>query len=143
MSTEPRPKGYEESDVPPSPVVVAIASLVALMLAGFFGGWLFQAVFEATEVKTRPEPNPLSQREPVQGPLLQAHPEVELEAYLEEQRTILSSYAWVDRAQGVVRIPVERAMEIIARDGFPKWAPVTAKLPEASEGVEAEGGSAP
>jgi hypothetical protein len=35
---------------------------------------------------------------------------------LEEQRarTILESYAWVDQEKGVVRVPIERAMELVA-----------------------------
>jgi hypothetical protein len=35
---------------------------------------------------------------------------------LEEQRarTVLGSYAWVDQDKGVVRVPIERAMELVA-----------------------------
>ena len=35
---------------------------------------------------------------------------------LEEQRarTVLESYAWVDKEKGVVQIPIERAMEVTA-----------------------------
>lgn len=141
--------GYELSDAPASPVAVAIAALIVLMVMGFIGGELFRYVFEATEVKSRPQPNlELVQREQVEGPLLQAHPEVELEGYLARQQRKLQSYAWVDEANDRVRIPIERAIQLVARDGFPTWEVVNAKLPvpvlegppppEAVEAIESE-----
>ena len=32
---------------------------------------------------------------------------------------LLENYSWVDRSQGKVRIPIERAMEIVAQKGLP------------------------
>jgi len=32
---------------------------------------------------------------------------------------LLENYSWVDRSQGKVRIPIERAMELLAQDGLP------------------------
>ena len=32
---------------------------------------------------------------------------------------LLNNYSWVDQAQGKVRIPIERAMELIAQRGLP------------------------
>jgi hypothetical protein len=32
---------------------------------------------------------------------------------------LLENYSWVDRSKGTVRIPIERAMELIAERGFP------------------------
>jgi hypothetical protein len=32
---------------------------------------------------------------------------------------LLENYTWVDRSQGKVRIPIERAMELIAQQGLP------------------------
>jgi len=37
---------------------------------------------------------------------------------IEEENT-LSSYGWVDQKSGVVRIPIERAMDLIAEKGLP------------------------
>jgi hypothetical protein len=41
---------------------------------------------------------------------------------------LLDNYSWVDRSQGKVRIPIERAMELIAQRGLPV-APATQKEP--------------
>ncbi|MBX2813493.1 MAG: hypothetical protein KTR25_16875 [Myxococcales bacterium] len=138
MSTEEsQKKGYEVTDAKTSPVVVSLVVLVLLMVAGFIGGAVFQSVFVATELRSRPEPNPLVQREEVDGPLLQAHPEVELEAYLTEQRHLQTSYGWVDKALQRVRIPIDEAIAIVARDGLPQWKVTSAKLPEAEDAESA------
>lgn len=35
------------------------------------------------------------------------------------ENLLLNNYTWIDQSKGTVRIPVERAMEIIARSGLP------------------------
>lgn len=52
-------------------------------------------------------------------PRLQPKPENDLQNYLEDQHTELNSYGWVDRSQGVVRIPIERAMQLLLQQGLP------------------------
>jgi hypothetical protein len=37
----------------------------------------------------------------------------------EREDLLLDNYSWVDRSQGKVRIPIERAMELIAQRGLP------------------------
>jgi hypothetical protein len=37
---------------------------------------------------------------------------------------LLDNYTWVDQSKGTVRIPIERAMEIIAQKGLPVAPPV-------------------
>jgi hypothetical protein len=34
-----------------------------------------------------------------------------------EKHALLSQYAWIDRAHGVVRIPIERAMSLLIAHG--------------------------
>ncbi len=36
--------------------------------------------------------------------------------YQREQADLLDGYEWVDREAGVVRLPIDRAMELVARD---------------------------
>jgi hypothetical protein len=42
---------------------------------------------------------------------------------------LLDNYTWVDQSKGTVRIPIERAMEIIAQKGLPVAAPVQTQAP--------------
>jgi len=48
---------------------------------------------------------------------LQSAPQDELRAYRRGKATELEGYRWVDRAGGVVQIPIERAMELMAAEG--------------------------
>ena len=47
-------------------------------------------------------------------PRLQTTPEPDLKQIRAVEDQILGSYAWVDRARGVVRIPIDRAMDLLA-----------------------------
>jgi hypothetical protein len=53
------------------------------------------------------------------APLLQVHPHRELQDYCDAQQKDVSTYGWVDQASGVVRIPVDRAEELILAKGLP------------------------
>lgn len=53
---------------------------------------------------------------PFPVPELEAAPQPELAAYLKEKQRIAESYAWVDRRNGIARIPVEAAMEALAQE---------------------------
>jgi hypothetical protein len=60
------------------------------------------------------------------APRLQTNPRADLDAYLDEQQSLLNSYGWVDRDKGIAREPVTMAIQRLARDGidgFPKQAP--------------------
>src|SRR5262245_37301061 len=43
----------------------------------------------------------------------------ELRRLRASENATLHSYAWVDKDNGVVRIPIERAMEVLAKKGLP------------------------
>lgn len=42
---------------------------------------------------------------------------------------LLSNYTWVDESKGTVRIPIERAMELIAQRGLPVAQPMQTQKP--------------
>ena len=44
---------------------------------------------------------------------------IQLQEILANERAILSSYGWIDRDLGVVRIPIDRAMDVLAERGLP------------------------
>ena len=45
-------------------------------------------------------------------------PGQELKTMRAEEDSLLKSYAWVDREKGIVRIPIQRAIDIVARGGI-------------------------
>lgn len=57
-------------------------------------------------------------------PQLQSDPAGELRAYQAAQQARLSGYGWVDREAGLVRIPVRRAMDMVAARGAEAFAPL-------------------
>lgn len=69
----------------------------------------------------RPAANTLAELKGV--PLLQIAPEIDLKEFRAREDAELSSYGWIDRTTGVVRIPVERAMELVAQRGLPARSP--------------------
>src|SRR5580704_18289055 len=56
------------------------------------------------------------------APRLQVAPRADLHAYCVEQDKLLNSYGWADEHNGVVRIPVDRAMELTLQQGLPARA---------------------
>ncbi len=60
-------------------------------------------------------------------PRLQVEPHEDLQRYRESEVELLHSYGWIDQKAGVVRIPIERAMDLIAQRGLPVSTDKTAK----------------
>jgi hypothetical protein len=53
---------------------------------------------------------------PIAGPVsLQPNPAADITALREEKRQIITTYAWVDPAHGIARIPIDRAIVLLAR----------------------------
>ena len=48
------------------------------------------------------------------APRLQVAPDQDLRRLRESEDTLLGHYAWVDRSRGLIRIPIRRAMELLA-----------------------------
>jgi hypothetical protein len=57
------------------------------------------------------------------GPPLEPDPTATLARFRAEKRALLDGYAWVDRAHGVARIPVDEAMRIVAVEAGAASAP--------------------
>jgi hypothetical protein len=75
-------------------------------------------------------PSPLSYtREPTPEPRLEVKPGGDLKTVRAQEDAILKSYGWVDADKGIVRIPIDRAIEIVAERGLPARA---AKSPAAT-----------
>lgn len=52
-------------------------------------------------------------------PQLQVAPTSDYEEFRASDETRLNSYGWVDKEASIVRIPIERAMDLIAARGLP------------------------
>lgn len=103
---------------------LAVVTVIAMALM-----WLLLRGFERHATKTAP-PSPVlaseiraatAQGPP--GPQLQPNPYAEMAAMRAEEEALLDSYGWVDRSQGLVRVPIDRAMELLLESGVPHRAP--------------------
>jgi len=87
-------------------------SLVAMVL-------LFKGL-EGQADRRDPAPSPIieaNQRRQPPGPNLQTTPEKDLATMRADEEARLRSYGWIDQGQGIVHIPIERAIEILAERG--------------------------
>ena len=85
-----------------------VAAILAASLAGIV---LLVSVLAHTWLRTTSPP--IETVPP--SPRLQANPNVDLAAERRREEGMLEGYAWVDRKRSIARIPVQRAMEILAR----------------------------
>lgn len=66
----------------------------------------------------QPEPELVLKR-PMTFPPLQPRPQDEMAAFKKAQLEHLATYGWLNRSQGVVRIPIQRAMNLVIDKGLP------------------------
>lgn len=56
---------------------------------------------------------------PASVPRLLPAPPREMNQYRKQQEELLDSYGWVDQKNGIVRIPINRAMDLLLHRGLP------------------------
>src|SRR5690348_244325 len=104
-------------------LLTACASIV-LVVAAVAG---LDAVYRAyVPNPTPPPPQTFPQ------PRVQPDESAELRRLLAEQRARLAGYAWADRDKKLVRIPIERAMALIAQKGAHAYDPLEPSSPALS-----------
>ena len=102
---------------------VTVVAVVLLM------AWLF-GYFAKTQSLGPPASPFTDVRVLPPDPRLQVEPNKDLDRLRAEQEKQLDSYGWVDRNPGVVHIPIERAMGLVAERGLPARAGATKEEPE-------------
>ena len=112
-------RGYEDSDVNVGRLFAFAAGVVGLIVLGVLGS---AAVFHFF-VSHQPLGPPASPFEDVRTmppvPRLQTTAPLDLKHYCADQDKTLEEYGWVDSQAGIVRIPVDRAMDLLLQKGYP------------------------
>jgi hypothetical protein len=111
----------EEDLVPTGKLVLVMAAMVVLTLGCLLWVWLVMKPFERA---SRGSEAPLralrgevgGERQTPVDQTLFSERQAYSAARLRHQRELLESYGYVDKDKGVVRIPIRRAMEIVARE---------------------------
>jgi hypothetical protein len=118
-SQDNRRAGHEESDINVWAVGKFAAGLMLVAVAAIF---LLLGLFRYLLSREGGPPVGRSQvaaSEPSKAfpqPQLQETEVTDLKAMRAEEDQVLNGYAWVDPEQGVVRIPISRAMDLLAEE---------------------------
>jgi hypothetical protein len=112
--------GHESRDADIRPILLTGFGLaLSVVVVGLivYGTFRYLATYPVTSV----QPNPMavfdSQIPP--APRIEEHPAIEIQQLHAQEDQTLSTYGWIDKKKGVVRIPIDRAMELQLRRGFP------------------------
>jgi len=91
-------------------IVAAMVFTISIRLFHFF-----------VERPAQSPPNPMASENAQfpPAPRIEEHPATELEQLRQDEDHTLTTYGWVDRNAGKVRIPIDRAMELQLERGFP------------------------
>lgn len=145
MTTEHRPNAPDSSDSTTDfrgrdihyPALAAIvAGLVTLVFVAVGVNWLLFVYFQDRENRQETEASPFrSVERELPSPMIAVDPSGDRLVMEAEMEQLLGIYEWVDPDADRVRIPIERAMEVVAERG---GRAVVADLPE-EEGPESDG----
>ena len=104
--------GYERSDAKSRPIITFGIGLIALLFFSLvISLWLDQGLTPPAPKEDKyalPAP-PVAE---TTWPVLQTNPYDEIREYRREEEIRLTRYEWIDRQNGIARIPIKRAMTV-------------------------------
>ena len=115
-----------------------IALALIVILSQLLLWWLFDRLSGKQAKVSPPVPALIRAQAPKEPPepRLQDNPQRDMKKMLEDEDAVLHHYGWVDPDRGIVRLPVDRALEIVAQKGLPRFQamePKTAGKPKAAK----------
>ena len=121
----PTPAGaaYEHTDIAPAVAYSFALWLGAAMLVsgaivyGTF--WFLERRAVSIDDTVRHYPLAVGRAEAPPAPRLQTQPFRDVYDLKSAQREVLNGYGWIDKANAVVHIPIERAMQLTLERGLP------------------------
>jgi hypothetical protein len=139
MSNETKPENpnghasFERQDLQPSGILYFLLSLLVVTGICLVGLGGFYTYLDRRDKALQPPVNPLATNVPTDtrhiapgypqtafpNPRLEEDERGQLNGILLQEEKTLYSYGWVDEKAGTVRIPIERAMDLIVQRGLP------------------------
>ena len=119
---------YETRDVKIRPLVVFIAGLTVIGIATYLVVYLIIRLFSAQAANQDAQIQPVAgQAQPAAPgeerlppePRIQANPAADLKTLRDQEDVMLTTYGWVDARGGMVRVPIDVAMQQVLKDGLP------------------------
>jgi len=119
--------GYETRDTSARPIVIFGIALLGVMLVSLVLMGLLFRYYNVREERRDQSASPLGAVAQPPGPRLQVTPGRDLVEQRAAETEQLDGYEWIDRDAGIVAIPVERAMDLVAERGLPHWSTTDAQ----------------
>ncbi|QDU98096.1 hypothetical protein [Lignipirellula cremea] len=117
--------GQHEPDVVNTRVILIASGGLALLLTLVLTG-MYLVVYQLPSLEENASPQPARlprQTDSLRGPLVTTNQVQQLQELREAETLQLHQYEWIDQAAGVARIPIERAMQILAENPVPPAKP--------------------
>ncbi|HRF58508.1 MAG TPA: hypothetical protein PLH94_01185 [Fimbriimonadaceae bacterium] len=118
---ELRKMAYEDRDIDMSQInksVVAFFAFTVVSIAASAGFYLWAA----GHIGPQPEPPTRTLRlAPKDAPYVQGNvtAKKDIKVLRKEENELISTYGWVDKNKGVVRLPIDQAMALVLERGLP------------------------
>lgn len=135
-----------DEEIPTRSVLVTTAILGGICVLAMLLMWGMKRWVEDDIQAKDPPASPLvdmklhqravADRMPQGVPVLQPSPEAELVEMRRAQAQELHGYGWIDEGAGIVRVPIEVAMDLVLAKGLPARTPSPAPTPVAPAGEE-------
>lgn len=143
-------EGFEQQDLSSRAI---FGFLISLLLGGvivYFVIWGLYHFMDARQREHQPQQSPLVKQVETDTrivspeeinkfpqPRLERNERLEIHDFRLKEEQTLSSYGWIDEKAGVVRIPIERAMQLLAQRGLPT-RPSAGTVPPSAVNVASE-----
>lgn len=124
--------GFEREDMTAQSVFGFLISLAVGGVIVYFVIWGLYHFMDARQRARQPQLSPLVKQVEMDTrkvspddiarfpqPRLEQNERLEINDFRLKEEQTLNSYGWVDEKAGVVRIPIERAMQLLAQRGLP------------------------
>jgi len=125
-------EGFEQQDLTAQGVFAFLISLAVGGLLVYFVVLGLYHFMDARQRSRQPQLSPLVKQMEANTrivspeeitkfpqPRLERNERIEINDFRLKEEQTLNSYGWVDEKAGVVRIPIERAMQLVAQRGLP------------------------
>ena len=132
ISRPTREVEFEREDLAPRPIFIFLIALALGCVLVYFILKGMYSYLDAYENRHQPPLGPLVQQPRADRrtvapadiyrfpqPRLESDERLEINDFRLQEENTLHSYGWVDQQAGVVRIPIDRAMQLLAQRGLP------------------------
>jgi hypothetical protein len=126
--------GYETTDAHAGGVYKFLVGMALMLIASGLVCWGLFRVYSAHFVDQPATDSPFADtRQLPLGPQLQVNPREDWMKFRAGQEESLEKYAWENRGAGIVRVPIEEAMQMLVKKGVPVQGASQAQAPAAAD----------